>query len=226
MSRLSDCTESALVTARQARARGAIVVGMLATMDDDTLGSLAKHFAMRADRPFGDIELVSGRTLQPFSIAGQQAATNLLDKASRALSNGDPDRARAFVDRATQLPFDEHEQALPVTIAVHMDLFGLVTDTLENSSADDSRWLDAAIDVLSTADEAGRCEMRDVLVAIDHDYQLERRERRSIRSAIAPIPDRPELRDQQLETPELRDCVMSILAVCRDYRAALEASAN
>lgn len=52
---------------------------------------------------------------------------------------------------------------------------------MENSNADDSLWLDAAIDVLSAADEAGCCEMRDVLVAIDHDYQLDRRERASIR---------------------------------------------
>ena len=59
---------------------------------------------------------------------------------------GDRDRARAFVDRAARLPYDEHEQAAPVAIAVHMELFCLVTDTLEQAEADDSRWLDAAVD--------------------------------------------------------------------------------
>lgn len=38
-----------------------------------------------ADRPFGDTEGVSGRALQPFSRAGQEAAENLLGKALRAI---------------------------------------------------------------------------------------------------------------------------------------------
>jgi len=141
-------------------------------MDQDVLRSLDDYFAGRADRPFGDVESASGRVLQPFSIAGQQGAANLLGKARRALNDGDRDRARAFVDRAARLPYDEHEQAAPVAIAVHMELFCLVTDTLEQAEADESRWLDAAVDVLAIADEPARCDMRDVLAAIDQDYSL------------------------------------------------------
>lgn len=131
---------------------------------------LARYFAERADRPFGDAELASGRLLQRFSVAGQQAATNLLVKAERALDRGEPERARAYVDRATRLPYDRHEEAHPVAMEAHMQLFCLVTDVLEESAVEDTRWLDAAVQALSPADEAGRCTMRDVLMAIDQDY--------------------------------------------------------
>ena len=100
-------------------------------------------------------------------------------------------------------------------------LYCLVTDALEDSSETDSRWLDAAIAVQAGADEAGRCTMRDVLVAINHDYHLSRTERASLRSATAAVPERPELRDLDLPPNELGDSVVSVLAVCRDYRAAL-----
>ena len=102
-----------------------------------------------------------------------------------------------------------------------MVLFCLVADALEESDADDSQWLDAAIAALAGADEAGRCTMRDVLAAIDHDYHLSRTERSSLRSATAGVPDRPELRDLDLPASELGDCVVSVLAVCLSYRAAL-----
>ena len=187
----------------------------------DPLKELDRYFARRADRPFGDVEQVSGRTLQPFSIAGQRAASNLLVKAIRALDNDEAERARAYVDRAVRLPYDRHEQSHPVAMEAHMALFCLVTDALEDSEEADSRWLDAAIAVQVAADEAGRCTMRDVLVAIDHDFHLSQTERASLRSATAAVPDRPELRDLDLASNEMSDCVVSVLAVCRDYRAAL-----
>jgi hypothetical protein len=190
-------------------------------VEPDFSEELARHFAKRADTPFGDLELASGRTLQSFGLAGQRAASNLLIKASRSLDNGEPDRARAYVDRAVRLPYDRHEQSHPVAWESHMALFCLITDELEASDEDDSRWLDAAVAVLAGADEAGRCTMRDVLVAIDHDYQLSRAERASLRSATEAIPDRPEMRDLDLAPAELGDCVLSVLAVCADYRDAL-----
>jgi hypothetical protein len=193
-------------------------------VDPDRLGELDLYFAERAKAPFGDLELASGRTLQPFSIAGQSAASNLLVKAIRALDTGDQLRARACVDRAVRLPYDRHEQSHPAAMEAHMALFCLVTDALEGSDEADSRWLDAAIAVQAIAEKAGRCTMRDVLVAIDHDYQLSRTERASLRSATAAVPDRPELRDLDLPPNELGDCVVSVLAVCRDYCAALSTS--
>jgi hypothetical protein len=189
-------------------------------MDLATLTTLAEYFDERADRPFGDVESMSGRTLQGFSIAGQQAAANLLAKARRALDEHDPDRARAFVDRAVRLPYDEHEQAAPVAIAAHMELFCLVTDTLEQSAIGDSRWLDAAIAVLTSVDEPALCDMRDVLAAIDQDYSLTSPERARIHSAITTVPARAELRDLPVHSTELSAHVLSILAACGGYRTA------
>ncbi len=197
------------------------VAGSLPTVDEDVLGSLAHYFADRADHPFGDVELLSGQTLQPFSIAGQEAASNLLNKARRALNDGDLERAREFVDRAVQLPYDKHEEAAPVAIAAHMDLFCLVIDTLESAETHDSRWLDCVLKVLATSDESTRCVMRDVLSAIDQDYSLNSGEHAALRAAVAAIPNRPELRDLHLSTTELGDQIMSILALCREYQAAL-----
>lgn len=187
---------------------------------------MRRLLAERADRPFGDVEAISGRTLQPFSVAGEQAATNLLNKASRALDNDEPDRARAFVDRATRLPFDDHEETAPAANAAHMALFNLVADAIEASEVDDSGWLDALLDVLATADASARCEIRDVLATIDKDYKVSRGERARLRSAIAPIPERPELRDLRLTSAELGELIMSVLAVCRRYRLALRAQAD
>ncbi len=189
-------------------------------MDLGTWPALGEHFTERADQAFGDVESMSGRTLQPFSIAGQQAAANLLRKARRALDAHDPDRARAFVDRAVRLPYDDHERAAPAAFAAHMELFCLVTDCLEQSAVGDSRWLDAAIAVLAGADEAARCDLRDVLAAIDHDYSLPSSERSRIHAATTSVPARAELRDLPLSSTELSAQVLSILTACGSYRAA------
>lgn len=190
-------------------------------VDVDWVQALGRVIAEQEGRPFGHAEFVSGRTLQRFSFAGQEAATNLLTKAIRALDSGEPEQARRYVDRAVRLPYDRHEETEPVAMAVHMMLFSEVTDAVEDSDEDDPAWLEAAIGVMSTADERGRCTMRDVLAAIDHDYELHRQESASLRTAIADVPARPELRDLRLDPQEMGDCVMSVLAVCRDYRVAL-----
>lgn len=195
-------------------------------MDDDALQSLESAIARRAGRPLGDTEKVTGRTLQPFSFAGQEAAENLLTKARRALATGDPDRARKHIDRAARLPFDDHEQAAPAAFMVHQELFEEIIDALEVSEPGDRRWLDAALEVLETADEPARHDLRDVLAAIDQDYRLEPAEQARLRSAIAPVPERAELIDLDLDEAELSEHVQSILIACTAYRAALESHSD
>lgn len=196
-------------------------------MDEDAVRRRwSEYMSERANRPFGDVEAVSGRALQPFSFAGQRAAENLLVKARRALDEGDARRARALVDRAARLPFDHHERAAPVALAVHMDLFCLVTDALERAEPDDSRWLDAATGVLEGADPAAACDLRDVLVAIDQDYSLRGPEHRQIQAAIASVPHRAEFRDLELDAAELGEHVLSILGACGNYQRALQALAG
>jgi hypothetical protein len=195
-------------------------------MDHDVMRSLEKIMAEQADQPFGDVDLQSGRTLQPFSFAGQQGATNLLTKASRALDDGNLGRAKAFIDRAVKLPYDRHEQAAPAALSAHMELFCLVTDALEGAEPGDERWLDAAVAVMSLSDEAVRFDLRDVLTAIDQDYSLSSRESSRLRSAVAAIPKRAELMDLELGATELGCQVVAILVACRAYRAEQEERSN
>jgi hypothetical protein len=189
----------------------------------DELSAWPLPLDVRADGPFGDVASVSGRALQRFSFAARQAAENLLHKARRALDRSDLDRAGALVERATRLPFDDHEQAWPAALAVHMDLFCAVTDALENAPEDDSRWLEAAVIVLARVDERAACDLRDVLVAIDHDYAIKPGEHRRIDSAIASVPKRAELRDLELTAPQLCEHVMSVLNARRAYDQVLAA---
>lgn len=190
----------------------------------DLLRSFERYRAAQDDRPLGDLEFVAGRTLQPFSTAGWQGAENLVDKARRALRDGDQDRARTLVDRAARLPFDDHEQAAPGALAFHMELFTVVTDSLEDSEEDDPRWLDAALAVLATADEPTRYELRDVLADLNNDYRLPSGERSRLRAAIAAIPARAQLKDLELSPAELADHGLAILIACNAYEAALEDS--
>lgn len=184
-------------------------------------GALLETLADRANHPFGDVQGVSGRVMQHFSFAGQEAARNLLVKARRALGSEDLDPAGGYVDRAVRLPFDDHEGAAPAALEAHMALFCAVTDAAEQAAEDDQRWLDAALLVLDHADERAACDLRDVLVAIDQDYTLSAHERRRIRSAIATVPDRAELRDLQLCPTELRAHILSTLRALADYEATL-----
>lgn len=176
---------------------------------------------MRA-RPLGDAVLASGRILQPFSRAGLEAADNLLDKARRALGEGNADRATTLVRRAAALPFDEHEETAPAALRGHMTLFMLVTDELEESGKDESEWLDAALTVLASTENTARFVMRDVLVAIDQDYHLSGQEQRRLRAAIARIPPRAELRNLRLSDQELGEHLMDLLRACNAYDAALD----
>jgi hypothetical protein len=153
--------------------------------------------------------------MQRFSFAGKEAARNLLLKVRRALDNEDLDRAGGYVDRAVRLQFDEHEGAAPAALEVHMGLFCAVTDAAEQAAEDDERWLDGALHVLAHAEEPAACDLRDVLIAIDQDYTLSAHERRRIRSAIATVPDRAELRDLQLRPTVAQAAGMSRSALVR-----------
>ncbi len=175
----------------------------------------------RADQPFGDVELASGRTLAPFSRAVLIAADNLLAKADRALTDGDLQRTGHFIDRAAALNYDEHEQTAPAAYAAGMMLFTAVTDRLERSREGDSRWLDAAVEALSSCDGWGQSEMRHTLLVVRQDYIIEPSESRTIGVAVAQVPERAEMRDATLAPKELATAVTSVLQVLQTYRAAL-----
>lgn len=182
------------------------------------------YFQEQADQPFGNVELISGRTLVPFSRAGLTAADNLLTKADRALADGDPERAGHFIDRAAALNYDDHEKTAPAAFAASMMLYRAVTDALERSREGDSRWLEAAVMALSAAGGWGRSEMRHLLLVVRQDYVLEPGESRVIEKAVFEVPERTELRDVTLSPAELAEAVTSVLQILQSYRAALNAS--
>jgi hypothetical protein len=132
-------------------------------------------------------------------------------------------KARTYVDRAVALPYDPHEQVQPAAEAACMVLFNLVVDVLEDSYEGDAGWVDAAATAARSAGRPGLAELRHALRVIDDSHDLSHRERSALRALAARLPHDVELRDQSLEPGELADAVLSVLAVCRDYIAALEA---
>ena len=192
--------------------------------DDSVRQRMDAYFQEQAEQPFGNVELVSGRTLAPFSTAALTAAENLLTKAERALADGDLERASHLVGRATALDYDDHEETTPAAFAASVMLFGAVTDALERSSEGDSRWLGAAVTALTTATGWGQSELRRTLLDIRQNYAVEAEESRTVRDAVVDVPERAELRDAVLPPEELAEAVTSVLQVLRTYRLALNAS--
>lgn len=187
---------------------------------EPTLDPVAQWYREQSDRPLGDAQLASGRTLAPFSRALLKGAGNLLVKAIEALETGDEGRASHLVHRAVGLPFDEHEEVAPAAMAASHLLFTLVTNELEDSEDDDERWLDATLEVLDHADGFTRPDVRDVLTAIAQDYDLTSREQRRLQAGIRDIEPAPELIEQNLSPTELAERVGGIIRACRLFITA------
>ena len=161
-----------------------------------------------ANRGLGDIPLRATAALAPISRAQMDAATNLLDKALRALDAGDEARARRFVDRAVALPWDEHEQVHPAAMMAHQQMYDAVTDALEQGG---DEWLAAATDTFpSVPDEARYC-LRDVLTATLRAYELTHDEERRLRRLIRDVPERAELPDLDLSPQQLATAIFDVL---------------
>jgi len=180
------------------------------------------YLAERANQPFGDTALASGRTLKPFSDAGLTAAANLLGKAERALAAGDLERATHFVGLAVKLPYDEREQTAPAAFEVGMMLFSAVVNALEDSPAGDSRWLEAAAETLSSTDGWGRAALCHTLRTVRQDYEVEQAESRTILRAVEGEEEQVRLADTSLPADELAEAALSVLKALRGYRAALD----
>ena len=177
--------------------------------------------AEEANRGLGDIPLHATAALAPFSRAQMDAATNLLDKALRALDEGDEARARRLVERAVALPFDEHERVHPGAMMAHQKLFVAVTDALENGGDD---WLGAAIDTFASAPEEAKYCLRDVLTSVLQDYDLSADEQRRLRRLTRDVPERAELPDLDLPPEAMATAVFDVLEGVIHYADAYEES--
>ncbi len=176
--------------------------------ENDLFDRFRRHMEQEANRGLGDIPLRATAALAPFSRAEMAAATNLLDKALRALDDGDEARARRFVDRAVALPYDEHEQVHPAAMTAHQLLFEAVTDAIDDGG---DEWLDAVIDTLASAPEEARYCLRDVLTAVLQDYELSAGDQRRLRRLIRDVPERAELQDLDLPPEQMATAVLDVL---------------
>lgn len=190
-------------------------------MADHLPDDVEAFFRAQRDRPLGDAQLASGRTLQPISRGLHDAAINLLTKAARCLAAGDRADALRFVDRAVALPFDDHEECSPAAAAGQQLVYNAVTDAVEESPSDDPTWLDAALAALAGAGLEGGAVLKEVLRDILPVYDLTDRERRRLRAATADAPKRGELVDRPLAQDELGAVLVEVLEVVNAYAAEL-----
>ena len=182
--------------------------------EDDIYERIRQQMAQEANRGLGDIPMRATAALSPISLAQQEAATNLLDKALRALGDGDEDRARRFVERAAALPYDEHEETHPAASMAHQQLFDAVTDALEDGG---DEWLDAASGAFASAPEQAKYCMRDVLEGVLQDYELSDAEQKRLRRLVRDVPERAELRDLGLSGEQLVTVVLEVLKGVNQY---------
>lgn len=190
-------------------------------MDQKIADTMRAYLRDEVERPLGDVQFASGRSLQPFSRGLSEAANNLLVKAMRSLATGDRARAEALVDRAISLPFDEHERWSPAAAAGEQLLYNAVTDAVEDADADDPAWLDAALHVLGgTGPHAGPL-LGHVLESVRNVYDLSKDERRRLRAGTADLSRQGELVDQSLTDAELKVTLLEVLETCNAYAAEL-----
>jgi hypothetical protein len=156
------------------------------------LDEMANHVSFAAvkalwqeatSRGLGDIQLKSNLTARRIEQTPYLAARNLLTKA--LLRVDDRKRAEQYVDRALQLPFDEHEGVHPAVHETHMLLYIAITDEIEDADESDSLWLDAALTTMDRCGPLARENLCEILHLVTGEYVLEPGERRKLRDALA-----------------------------------------
>ena len=187
--------------------------------ENDIYESFQRFLKLEANRGLGDIPLRATAALSPFSQAQMDAATNLLNKALRALDDGDEAKARRLVERAVALPYDEHEETHPAAMMAHQQLFGAVVDALEGG---DDEWIDAAAATMASAPEQARCCLRDVLRDVRQDYEVSDAEQKRLRGLVRDVPERADLRDLELEGEQLAKAVLEVLEGVNQYLDAYD----
>ena len=158
----------------------------------------------------GDARRASNRVGQRFSQASSAAASHLLAKVVVRLERGDESSARAFVARAMDLPYDEHEENVPALWEVHMMLFTAFSDDVEESEHGDLGWLDRAEVVVSGCGEAVQREVRSCLAAL-FDMELSGKEQRRLRCLVGDAGKNDDPFDGIIDRTQRIDGVIGML---------------
>ncbi len=170
------------------------------------------------ERPLGGLRDRSNRVLAPVSEGLHAAGDNLLRKAVRALSSGDVDRARRYVERAVDLPFDEHERIGPAWFSASMLLFTAISDRLDVTPEGDDSWLTAAEQVQQRCDPAAEPALLGALAAIAHDAELSRSELRRCRRLVGAIPADAWNEHEPVDRQDRLNAILAVVAATVDYR--------
>jgi hypothetical protein len=149
----------------------------------DALAAVQRMIEAEYSGALGESRRASNTVAQRLSRAYSTAASNLLEKAVIRLGRGDEQAARAFVARALDLPYDEHEEAVPALWEAHMILFTAFSDDVEESEPGDLGWLDRVESVVRGSEEAVQRELRSCLVAL-FDMDLSSKEQRRLRALV------------------------------------------
>ena len=190
-------------------------------MDAPARAAWVDLWRREAGRPLGDVTLSSNLINAEVSGGLQQAACNLMAKALRAATAGDDARARAYVERAVQLPFDQHEEVAPSWQAASGLIFDLVTDALEGCAESDASWLDAAIIVLDRADTQAAIALRATLAAIPQSYELTPGETRRLAAAAGDTHPDAWYDDEPTDHTEQVDAILAVLHAAVAYTSQL-----
>ncbi len=156
---------------------------------------------------FGELARQSGRMLNAQSLAQIDGAENLLNKAIRALAAGEAERVEHLIQRAAQLPYDEHEEGSPGVRAASMLVYRHLSDQLEASEYDDTTWLDVVLEVHTGLDPLGQAEVASVVhgfVLQQAFFAVSSAEKQRIVKAFGDAPLEAELGDMPDATVEQR----------------------
>lgn len=176
-----------------------------------------------AGGPQRDWRIASNQVLQGLSSAGQEASDNLLDKALRAIMHGDEDRARAFLERAAALPFDEHERVRPARWQAHLSLHNIVADAFDEADDNDDRWLDALFAVWDATGGDLDHDFSTILWGFRLEHRLSQSQLRRVNRRVSPENHEDLLDAYAAATPELDvPVIRALLAASLAYAAEIE----
>lgn len=146
--------------------------------------------------------------------AQMDGATNLLLRAMKHLATGDEAKAEPFIRRVAAMPWDELQEDSPGIRAATVLVYDEVSDELEESTSEDTVWLDVALQVLAEVDGYGKADLASVLhsfVLQGDFFDLSRSETRRIKQAVGGAPLEADLGDGPGASAEHRRVVIDSL---------------
>ncbi len=178
----------------------------------------------------GELARDSGRMLNARSHAQINGAENLLTKAVRSLTSGDPKRAEKLIRRAAQMPYDPREEGSPGVRAASLLVYRLLSDQFEASDYHDTTWLDVVLEVHPRLDTSGRAEVASVVhgfVLQEPFFDVSAAEKRRIQQHFGDAPLEAELGDGPDSTVQRReDVIRSLVEAAVALNTAYSAAAK